>query len=343
MSSWWPKAWTKATTASPLGEDRHRHAQVGQVADAALGAVDVVVEEHVALAHLLEREVARDGVHERGVGAAGELAQQPVVDAGAEVVRVADHRAAAGAPDRGLDLHLDAGQRALDDLDQHRVGARAGVVGEASRRGTGWAPCGSCVASRVTMMLRKSSMRAAKPGWSGHRGAELLDDRRARDRRGPAAGRGATAPACRRTRPPASKQTGLDPASSRSRALPATVPAASTPLRISGRWIGPMPETRRLTHSTCWRAVAGEVVAVERPVLGVEAPGDLGEGGGVERPVGHRRPAPRRPARSSAGRRCGRTGARSLAKPSLASAARACVVRASYAACTVATSSARAG
>ena len=23
---------------------------------------------------------------------------------------------------------------------------------------------------------------------------------------------------------------------------------------ISGRWIGPMPETRRLTHSTCWVA-----------------------------------------------------------------------------------------
>ena len=81
----------------PAGEDRHRDAQVGQVPDAALGAVDVVVEEDVALAHLLDREVAGDRVHERGVRAAGELAQQPVVDAGAEVVGVADHRAAAGA------------------------------------------------------------------------------------------------------------------------------------------------------------------------------------------------------------------------------------------------------
>ena len=129
MSSWWPKACTNATTVPPE-KTGHGHAQVGQVPDPALGAVDVVVEEDVALAHLLEREVARDRVHERGVGAAGQLAQQPVVDAGPEVVGVADHRAAAGPPDRGLDLHLDAGQRALDDLDQHRVGAGAGVVGE---------------------------------------------------------------------------------------------------------------------------------------------------------------------------------------------------------------------
>ena len=35
-----------------LAEDRHGDAEVGQVADAALGAVDVVVEEDVALAHL---------------------------------------------------------------------------------------------------------------------------------------------------------------------------------------------------------------------------------------------------------------------------------------------------
>ena len=48
-----------------LVEDRHGDAQVGQVADAALGLVDVVVEEDVALAHLLDREVAHDRVHER--------------------------------------------------------------------------------------------------------------------------------------------------------------------------------------------------------------------------------------------------------------------------------------
>ncbi len=62
--------------------------------DAALGLVDVVVEEDVAGAHRLGREVARDRVHERGVRPARELAQVAVVDAGAEVVRVADHRRA---------------------------------------------------------------------------------------------------------------------------------------------------------------------------------------------------------------------------------------------------------
>ena len=164
------------------GEDRDRHAQVGQVPDAALGAVDVVVEEDVALPHLLDREVPGDRVHERGVRAAGQLAQQPVVDAGAEVVGVADHRAAAGAADRGLDLHLDAGQRALDDLDQHRVGARAGVVGQVAEGELGGrAPARGATARRrpsrdgrahasllrVTMMLRYSSMRAVNPGCSG--------------------------------------------------------------------------------------------------------------------------------------------------------------------------------
>ena len=66
MSSWWPKACTNATTsARRVVEHRHRHAQVGQVADAALGQVDVVVEEHVARPHRLEREVAHHRVHQR--------------------------------------------------------------------------------------------------------------------------------------------------------------------------------------------------------------------------------------------------------------------------------------
>ena len=161
-------------------EHRHRHAQVGQVPDAALGAVDVVVEEHVALAHLLEREVAGDRVHQRGVGAAGQLAQQPVVDAGPEVVRVADHRAAAGPADRGLDLHLDAGQRALDDLDQHRVGARPGVGGEVAERELGRRP--ACVSAHDSLLRHDQVEVLVDPDLEArvdrHRGAELLDDRR---------------------------------------------------------------------------------------------------------------------------------------------------------------------
>ena len=58
--------------------------------------------------------------------------------------------------DRGLDLHLDAGQRALDDLDQHRVGARAGVVGQVAERELGRGPAATRVIGSllVTMMLR---------------------------------------------------------------------------------------------------------------------------------------------------------------------------------------------
>ena len=125
MSSWWPKAWTNATT-SPSWKTGTVTQRSGQVADAALGLVDVVVEEDVALVHLVEREVPRDRVHERAVGAAGELAQLAVVDAGAEVVGVTDHGGAGGAGDRGLDLHLDARQGALDDLDEDRVDGAAG-------------------------------------------------------------------------------------------------------------------------------------------------------------------------------------------------------------------------
>ena len=206
MSSWWPKACTNATTlAASAREDRNRHAQVGQVPDAALGAVDVVVEEDVALAHLVDREVARHRVHQRRVGAAGELAQQPVVDAGAEVVGVADHRAAGGAGDGGLDLHLHAGQRSLDDLDQHRVGARA--------RSSVSMPNGNWVGARRLMPVAPRHDDVEVVVHAGrearvqrHRRAELLDDRRAVDRRAGARSV-ARRSACRRSRP-ASKQTG---------------------------------------------------------------------------------------------------------------------------------------
>ena len=126
------------------------------MADAALGAVDVVVEEHVARLHPLDREVAGDGVDQGGVRAAGQLAQQPVVDAGAEVVGVADHRAPAGPGDGGLDLHLDARQRALHDLGQHGVGAGARVVGEEAEREVGGRAAAhrSLLLARVTTRLR---------------------------------------------------------------------------------------------------------------------------------------------------------------------------------------------
>ena len=162
-----------------LVEDRHGDAQVGQVADAALRLVDVVVEEHVALAHLGQREVAHDRVHEGGVGAPGELAQLAVVDAGAEVVRVADHRGARGAGDGGLDLHLDARQGALHDLDEDRVDRAALRRSAGCRARMPWA------GRRCSLRLLGDDEVAERvdahgeAGVDRHRRAELLDDRRA--------------------------------------------------------------------------------------------------------------------------------------------------------------------
>jgi hypothetical protein len=68
-----------------LVEHRHRDAEVRQVADAALGEVDVVVKVDVARLHRLQWIVAHDRVDQGRVRPTGELAQPAVVDA-AEVV-----------------------------------------------------------------------------------------------------------------------------------------------------------------------------------------------------------------------------------------------------------------
>ena len=306
--------------------------------DAALGAVDVVVEEDVALAHLLDREVTGDRVHEGGVGPAGELAQQPVVDAGAEVVGVADHRAAAGPGDRGLDLHLHAGQRALDDLDQHRVGARPRVVGEAAER-----EVGGCAPAHASLALSSAGHddvavvvdAGGEAGVQRHGRAELLDDRRAVDDE-----------PRRQVRPPQQRRVDVAgvrveadrsrrPGVSRRAPLAPRRPAVLADLRPLDR---PDPRDPQVHPLHLLGRVGGEVVAVERPVLGVEARGDRVQGGPVERARGRRAPAPRRPGRSSARpRSAGRRGPPS-AKPSVVRAARAWPASASYAACRVAAS-----
>lgn len=77
---------------SAFGENGHGHAHVRKVADSTFGFVDVVVEEDIAFAHLLDGEVADDGVDQRGVRTSGEFAQLTVVDSRTEVVGVANHR-----------------------------------------------------------------------------------------------------------------------------------------------------------------------------------------------------------------------------------------------------------
>ena len=101
-----------------LMEHRHRAAQIGQVADRALGQVGVVHQEHVARLHGVRREIAHHGVRHGRIGAAGELAAIAVEQPDAIIVRFADHRRARGALDGVFDLRLDGIERALDDL-QH--------------------------------------------------------------------------------------------------------------------------------------------------------------------------------------------------------------------------------
>ena len=104
-----------------LVKDRHGAAQVGKMADRALGQVGVVHQEHVAGAHGVRREIAHHGVRHRRIGAAGELAAVAVEQADAVVVRLADHRRARGALDGVFDLRLDGIERALDDLQDDRI------------------------------------------------------------------------------------------------------------------------------------------------------------------------------------------------------------------------------
>src|SRR2546429_1565578 len=113
--------------------------------DAALGEVHVVVEEDVAGAHRLKWIVAGHRMDQRRVRPAGQLAQLAIVDTGAEVVRVADHRRARGTADRRLHFPLDGRECALHDLQYHRIDAHA----------------------RVTTRLPSGSTDARKPGCTG--------------------------------------------------------------------------------------------------------------------------------------------------------------------------------
>jgi hypothetical protein len=72
-------------------EDGERDAEIREMADSALGAVDVVVEVDVAGMHRGNREVADHRLHERRVRSSGQFAAASIVDAGAEVARLADH------------------------------------------------------------------------------------------------------------------------------------------------------------------------------------------------------------------------------------------------------------
>src|SRR5690606_20553727 len=116
--------------------------------------------------HRLQREVADDGMDQRRVRPPGELAEAAVVDARAEVVRVADHRGAGRAGDGRLDLAFHGRERPLDDLQEDRV--RHSLHG--SFHGLtpfgGSQPAYARVFAVMTRLPWRSSS-AVKPGCSG--------------------------------------------------------------------------------------------------------------------------------------------------------------------------------
>ena len=110
-------------------KNRNGAAQIGQVADRALGEIGVVHQEDVARLHGLGRKVAHHRVRHRRIGAPGQLAAIAVEQPDAVIVRFADHRRARGALDGVFDFRFDRIERALDDLQHDRIDfARAAIA-----------------------------------------------------------------------------------------------------------------------------------------------------------------------------------------------------------------------
>ena len=268
---------------------------------------------------VVERVVARDRVHQRGVRPAGQLAQvagrgcrpgsrgRRGSSASATCARSPSRppsRRSPGSPRRsrparGRARGVDRGQPVR--LSRRR---RHGSLGPAR---ASVSPLMTTASSRVIEHVAEPVDLGPEAGVHRDRRPELLDHGRAVDaRRRHPAGPG------RRARPSTSRRS--TPVASGAGRLGAV--ARARLVRSSGVRIGPTPVTRRLTHSTCWRRVVGEVVAVERPVLGVErARRRRRRGRRRTRRRRAGRPAPRRPGRSSAGRRCARTAARRRRNP----------------------------
>ena len=103
-----------------LVEDRDRGAEIWHVPDAAGAVVGVVPEEDIAVLDIVGAEVVEHRLHQRRVGAPGELAALRVEERDAVVVLIADHGRARGALHRRLDLELRRADGAGDDLELDR-------------------------------------------------------------------------------------------------------------------------------------------------------------------------------------------------------------------------------
>src|SRR5262249_49947551 len=157
---------------------------------------------------------------ERGVRASGELAAATIVDAGAEVARLADHGRARGALDGRFHLGLGRGQRALHDLQQDRVdGHEALASTRLPRRSTPPTSPGN------TTVVAPYSSTTAGPRTTS-----------------PGSRRARSYTAQSWARPP--MRTGRRPVSARSGR-----PSPRGRSGKRGRAMGPIPVTRRFTHS----------------------------------------------------------------------------------------------
>src|SRR3979490_1358756 len=96
-------------------------AEVRQMADAALGEIGVVHQEHIAGLHRVRRKVAHDAIGHRRIGSPRELAAITVEQPDAKIMCFADHRRPRGAFDGEFDFGLDRIQRAFDDLQHDRI------------------------------------------------------------------------------------------------------------------------------------------------------------------------------------------------------------------------------
>ncbi len=162
MSSWWPNACTNATTSPSwkTGTVTHRS---GRCPIPPSDRYTSLWKYTSPGPHGLDREVPHHRVDQRRVRPPGQLAQPAVVDAGPEVVLVADHRRPGRAADLVLHLGLDRGEGALDDLQQHRVDV------------------GHLPSSRRNTSEPRRSTAATTPGGTGSGRAVLLDHARSAD------------------------------------------------------------------------------------------------------------------------------------------------------------------
>ena len=146
-------------------EHRHVHADIGQVGDPAVRAIDVVVEHDVALTNAVGAEDLVDRIDRRGERDAADGIALGVVDGNPEIVLFPHHRRHRRALDSRLDLcdrRLDA---AFDDFQRNGVDHERWSFRDAAPNSA--APSlipDYLIVARLIVMLPRVSIRACCSG-----------------------------------------------------------------------------------------------------------------------------------------------------------------------------------